>query len=141
MEEFEGEECDEGIVQNQQIFDFVDVPSFVSLFTCNPAELLYFVKGNEKGTAIKDMRDPYNHFIHTSELFFKGNHLKLKRWRSSNNKKIPNPFDLCIIPPLKTYMILAQRSITICNWHKYALVAKAHIWFDIGDILRSFFIS
>ena len=44
-------------------------------------------------------------------------------------------------PPLKTYMILAQRSITICNWHKYALVAKAHIWFDIGDILRSFFIS
>ena len=99
LEEFEGEECDEGIVQNQQIFDFVDVPSFVSLFTCNPAELLYFVKDNEKGTAIKDMRDPYNHFIHTSELFFKGNHLKLKRWRSSNNKKIPNPFDLCIIPP------------------------------------------
>ena len=48
----------------------------------------------------------------------------------------------CVLsPPLKTYMILAQRSITICNWHKYALVAKAHIWFDIGDILRSFFIS
>ena len=99
MEGFEDDECDEDINQNQQIFDFVDVPSFVSLFTCNPAELLYFVKGNEKGTAIKDMRDPYNHFIHTSELFFKGNHLKLKRWRSSNNKKIPNPFDLCIIPP------------------------------------------
>ena len=96
---FEGEECDEGIVQNQQIFGFVDVPSFVSLFTCNPADLLYFVKGNEKRTAIKDMRDPYNHFIHTTELLFKGNHSKLTRSQSSNNKKIQNPFDLCIIPP------------------------------------------
>ena len=56
-EGFEDDECDKDIDQNQQIFDFVDVPSFVSLLTGNPAEPLYFVKVTEKGIAIKDMKD------------------------------------------------------------------------------------
>ena len=38
------------------------------------------------------------HFIHTGELFLKGNYLKLTRSQSLSNKKNPNPFDLCIIP-------------------------------------------
>ena len=41
--------------------------SYLSLFTGNAAESLYFVKVTEKGTAIKDMKDPYSHFIHTSD--------------------------------------------------------------------------
>ena len=57
LEGFEDDECDKDIDQNQQIFDFVDVPSFVSLLTGNPAEPLYFVKVTEKGIAIKDMKD------------------------------------------------------------------------------------
>ena len=57
LEGFEDDECDEDINQNQQIFDFVDVPSFVSLFTGNPAEPLCFVKVTEKEIAIKDMKD------------------------------------------------------------------------------------
>ena len=38
-------------------------------------------KGAVKGTAIRDMKNPYGHFIHTGELFFKRNYLKLKRSR------------------------------------------------------------
>ena len=55
----------------------------------------------EKETAIKDMKDLYGHFIHTSEWFFKGNYLKLTRSRSLNNKKfqiLPTcVLSLCII--------------------------------------------
>ena len=123
------DECDEDIDQNQQIFDFVDVPSLMPLFTGNRAEPLYFVKVTEKGTAIKDMMDPYGHFIHTGEFFFKGNYLKLTRSRSLNNKKfqiLPN----CKLFPsddvYDTYVEIdndLQLNINIYN----ALVAKAHI--------------
>ena len=41
--------------------------SYLSLFTGNAAEPLYFVKVTEKGIAVKDMKDPYGHFIHTSD--------------------------------------------------------------------------
>ena len=57
LEDLEEFEDDEDINQNQQMFDFVDVPSFVSLFTGNQAEPLYFVKVTETGIAIKDMKD------------------------------------------------------------------------------------
>ena len=99
LEGFEDDKCDEDIDQNQQIFDFVDLPSFVSLFTGNPAEPLYFVKITEKGTAIKDMKDLYSHFIHTGELFFKGNYLKLTRSRRPNNKKFQILPTCVLFPP------------------------------------------
>ena len=35
----------------EQIFTFVDAPSFVSLFSGSPNEPLYFVKVTEKGAA------------------------------------------------------------------------------------------
>ena len=57
LEGSEDDEYDEDIDQNQQIFDFVDIPSFVFLFTGNPAEPLCFVEVTEKEIAIKDMKD------------------------------------------------------------------------------------
>ena len=36
---------------------FVDVPSFVSIFSGNPAEPFYFVKVTEKRIAIKEMKE------------------------------------------------------------------------------------
>ena len=117
------DESDKDINQNQHFFNFVDVPSFASLFTSNPAEPLYFVKVTEKGNAIKDMKAQYGHFIHTGELL----------WIMT-----------CILSPpddiYDTYVEIDNDlllNLNICN----ALVAKAHILFDIGDILRSSFIS
>ena len=69
------------------------------------AQPLYFDRVTEKGTAIKDMKDPYGHFIHNGELFFKGNYLKLTRWRSLRNKKI-HILPTCVLLTLTKYMIL-----------------------------------
>ena len=62
------EEVD-AIDKTEHIFDFLDVPSFVSLFSGNQNETLYFVKATEKGTAQKDITDPYGLFIGNDEKF------------------------------------------------------------------------
>ena len=51
-------ENDEEIDQTDQMFEFVTIPSFVSLF-----ELLYFVELTDKGIAKDEMSDPFGHFI------------------------------------------------------------------------------
>ena len=56
---------DDEVDQSEQMFHFVEVPSF---------EPLYFMKVLEKGT--ENLSDPYNHFIGTGERYFKGCYLK-----------------------------------------------------------------
>ena len=98
--------CGKVLDQNQQIFDFVDVSLFVSLFKGNPAEPLYLVKVAEKGTDMtKNTNDPYGHFIQTSELFFKRSNLKLTR-SLSLKKKIIQILLTCVLFPLMMYLIL-----------------------------------
>ena len=87
------EEVD-AIDKTEQIFDFLDVPSFVSLFSGNQNEPLYFVKVTEKGTAQKDFTDPCGHFIDNSEWFLKGFYLKLSRLKHISKKK----FQLLLTP-------------------------------------------
>ena len=48
-------------------FFLIKSVSYLSLFTGNAAEPLYFVRVTEKRIAIKDMKDPHGHFIHTSD--------------------------------------------------------------------------
>ena len=69
----------DAIDKTEQIFDFLDVPSFVSLFSGNQNEPLYFVKVTEKGTAQKDLTDPYGHSTGNGERFLKEFYLKLSR--------------------------------------------------------------
>ena len=78
---------DEIIDRNQQVFDFVEVPSYVSLITGNIVEPLYFVKITEKGIAEKDMYDPYDHFIGKGEWYFKAEYLKQTSSRKLNFKQ------------------------------------------------------
>ena len=47
-EDGQSNRCDENIDRNQQVFDLVEVPSYVSLITGNIVEPLYFVKITEK---------------------------------------------------------------------------------------------
>ena len=67
--------------------------SYLFLFTGNTAEPLYVVKGTEKATVIKDMKDPYGHFIHTSDV-------------QSKQQKNSKSFRPVYYPPLTMYMIL-----------------------------------
>ena len=73
--------------------DFIEVPSFVSLFSGSQNEPLYFVRVTEKGTAEKDLTDPYGHFIGTGEKFLKGYYLKQCR-----SKQISKKFQILSTP-------------------------------------------
>ena len=122
------DEQDEDVDKNQQMFDFVDVPSFVSLFTGHPVEPLYFAKVVEKGAAVEDMKDVYDHAIHTDELYFQGNFLKLTMSRALNYKKFHLLATNVLIPPDEiddTYGDIdfeLQLSINIYN----ALISKSN---------------
>ena len=61
----------------------------------------------------------------------------------SKQQNFQNPSDLCIIPPDDVYDTYVENdNDLLLNVNIYnALVAKAYIWTDIGDVLRSSFIS
>ena len=91
---FGGDEEVDAIEKTKRLFDFLDVPSFASLFSGNQNEPLYFVKVTEKGTAQKDLTDPYGHFIGNGKRFFKGFYFKLSRSKHISKKKfqlLPTP--------------------------------------------------
>ena len=69
----------DAIDETEKIFDFLDIPLFVSLFNGNQNEPLYFVKVTEKDTAQKDLTDPYGHSTGNGERFLKEFYLKLSR--------------------------------------------------------------
>ena len=84
--------------KTEQILDFIKVPSFVSLFSGSQNEPLYFVKVTEKGTAAKDLTDPYGHFIGTGEKFLKGYYLNQCRSNQISKKKfISCRHQLCLL--------------------------------------------
>ena len=65
--------------------------------------------------------------IHTITLFIPLNCSSKGITQNSRDRKVQTTKKFKILstyvlsPPLMTYMILAQRSITICSWHKFAL--------------------
>ena len=64
---------DEEIDQTEQMFDFITVPSFVSLYSGSSIKPLYFVQVTGKGVAEEDISDPYGHFVAKGERSFRGN--------------------------------------------------------------------
>ena len=84
---FGGDEEVDAIEKTKRLFDFLDVPSFASPFSGNQNEPLYFVKVTEKGSAQKDLTDPYGHFIGNGKRFFKGFYFKLSRSKHISKKK------------------------------------------------------
>ena len=74
--------------RDEQIFEFVQVPSFVTLFTGSNTEPLNFVQVTEKGISEKKLSDPYGHVILPGERYFKGYYLKSIRSRSISFKQL-----------------------------------------------------
>ena len=72
MKSFYGE-----VDQFEQIFYFVTMPSFISLFSGNSGEPLCFVKVISNCFAQMDISDPYGHFVAKGERYFQGYYLKL----------------------------------------------------------------
>ena len=106
----DNEEVD-AIDKTEQIFDFWDVPFFVSLFSENQNEPLYFVKITEKGKYQKDLTDPYSHFIGNGERFLKGFYLKLSRSKHLSKKKFQLLPKLIVFAPdevFDTYVAIPE---------------------------------
>ena len=106
------------IDNTEQIFDFLDVPSFVSIFSRHQNEPLYLVKVTEKGTVQKDLTDPYGHFTGNGERFLKGFYLKLSRSKHISKKKfqlLPTPIVFAPDEVFDTYLELLRISIYMLN--------------------------
>ena len=99
---FDGE-----VDQSEQIFYFVTVPSFISLFTGNFVEPLYFVKLTSKDVTEMDISDPYGHFVAKGECYFQSYYLKLCHSKNIKVKKF-------IILPAKIAVTLDDDIYNTC---------------------------
>ena len=82
------DENDEEIDQTEHIFEFITVPSFVSLYSGSSIEPLYFFHVTGKAVAEEDMPGPYGHFVQKSEICFQGLYLKLVRSKNAKVKQL-----------------------------------------------------
>ena len=56
---------------NQNVFDFITLPSYIALITGNMSQPVYILKIFEKGKASTKMHDKYGHVILPDELYLK----------------------------------------------------------------------
>ena len=73
--------------QDEQIFDFVDIPSFVILLTGANAEPLCFLKVIDKGIADGTLSDKWGYIISPGTRYFTCHYLKTVRSRNISYKK------------------------------------------------------
>ena len=74
-------------LQQSCIYEFVRIPSDVSLLSCNASDPVYFVLVEEKGQATEKLQDWYGHVILPGELYLEGRYLHKSRSRHPNKKK------------------------------------------------------
>ena len=118
---------DEEVDQSEQIFDFVTVPSFISLFSGSSVEPLYFVKLVSKGVAEMDISDPYGHFVTKGERYFQGYYLKLCQSKDIKVKKFTTLQAKVVVAPdeiYDTYVDINNNLELDCNIYNM-LIAKA----------------
>ena len=93
-EEFEGN-------HDEQIFNFVVIPSFIALFTGVSTEPIYFLKTTEKGISDGILTDTWGHVELPGLQYFKRNYLKPIHSRNTSFKK----FDILPISAINTRQV------------------------------------
>ena len=83
---FDDENAEGG--REQQVFDFVEAPSFVTLLTGSQVEPLYSVQITEKGVAKSKLSDIYGHVILPGKKYFKGHYPKIGLLRRISMKQL-----------------------------------------------------
>ena len=78
---------DEDNDRHSCIYEFVSMPSYVSLLSCNAINPAYFVLVEKKGQATEKLQDRYGHVILPGELYLEGRYLHKSRSRHPNKKK------------------------------------------------------
>ena len=70
-----------------QVFEIVQIPSYVALISDNSSEPVYFVKVEAKGICEKITTNTYGHTLSSGEKYFRGKFLRKVRSRKSNKKQ------------------------------------------------------
>ena len=94
----------EKIDQMEPIFDFITVPSFVSLYSGKSIEPLFFVQVPRKGVAEENISDPCGHFVAKGERYFEGSHLKLVHSRNVEVKQFSTLPTRIVVAPDESYV-------------------------------------
>ena len=104
------------INKTEQIFDFLDVPLFVSLFSENQMNL-FILSRLKKGT--------YSHFIGNGERFLKGFYLKLSRSKHISKKKFQLLPTGIVVEVFDTYIEITE-DLYLDAQHFKLLIQKAN---------------
>ena len=75
---------------SSQVFEFIDVPSYVALLSCSMNEPVYFVLIQEKGKAGETLRDWDIVSLKEKCIYFNGRYLQKIRSRNAQKKTVPN---------------------------------------------------
>ena len=70
-----------------RIYEFVSMPSYVSLLSSNSSDAVTFMIVEKKGQATEKLQDRYGHVILPGELCLEGRYLRKSRSRHPNKKK------------------------------------------------------
>ena len=70
-----------------QVFEFIEIPSYVALISDDSSEPVYFVKVEAKGICEEIMTDTYGHTLNSGEKYFRGKYLQKVQSRKSNKKQ------------------------------------------------------
>ena len=83
------EECmvDEDNDWQSRIYEFVSMPSYVSLLSSNSSDAVTFMIVEKKGQATEKLQDRYGHVILPDELYLEGRYLHKSRSRHPSKKK------------------------------------------------------
>ena len=99
-------DCDldeENTESGSQMFEFVDVSSFVAVVSCITSEPVYIIQIEEKGVAHTALEDRYGHVILPGELYLKGHNLELSRSKRINFKQFRAIAHDVYCPPDEVY--------------------------------------
>ena len=72
--------------RGHQIFQFLELSSFVAVISCNSYEPVYIIKIIDKGEASDEIKDRYGYSMAPGEPFLRGSYLKSERSRNISRK-------------------------------------------------------
>ena len=78
---------DENGKEASQVFEFIEILSYVALISDDLSEPVQFVKVEAKGICEEIMTDTYGHTSNSGEKYFRGKYLQKVRSRKSNKNQ------------------------------------------------------
>ena len=106
---------DENGQEASQVFELIEIPSYITLISDDSSEPVYFVKVEAKGNREEIMTDTYGHTLNSGEKYFWGKYLqKVRSWKS--NKKQFQLINRDTVTPDERYLRHLLHLMTSKRW-------------------------